>query len=175
VRGRDGAATLGASHRLHTPSRALVSDSFTVDSAVPRRVIDKIRVRATAGRPLFVGVTLQRDLAGYLRGVSHATVEDFEVSPFSVAYADHAGDRVPEAPASRRIWTASSASDLRWQLEKGRWAVVVMNADGSPGVDANVALGAQVGPLLPTGVGLALFGAAVAGWPMSRGSRGRTL
>jgi len=52
-----------------------------------------------------------------------------------------------------------------------------MNADGSPGVDANVALGAQVGPLLPTGVGLALalFGAAVAGWPMSRGSRGRTL
>ncbi len=53
-----------------------------------------------------------------------------------------------------------------------------MNADGSPGVDADVAVGAQVGPVLPTGIGLALLGAALAalaGWLINRGSRGRTL
>ncbi|HEY2937886.1 MAG TPA: hypothetical protein VGJ25_14885 [Gaiellaceae bacterium] len=176
---RDSQGYLTSSaHRLHTPSRALVSDSFTVDSAVPRWVIDKVRVEAKAGRSLFVGVTRQRDLASYLRGVSHATVEDFEISPFRVTYSDHTGARVPEAPRSQRIWAASSATDLRWRLEKGHWAVVVMNADGSPGVDADVAVGAQVGPVLPTGIGLAVLGAALAalgGWLINKGSRGRTL
>ena len=105
-------------------------------------------------------------------------VEDFDVSPFRVTYADHTGTRVPAAPATQSFWVASSAQDLRWHLKKGRWAVVVMNADGSPGVVADVAVGAKVGPVLPTGIGLAVLGAllaALAGWMIAKGSRVRAL
>src|SRR5205814_1879632 len=125
----------------------------------PHWIVDKIRVKVSGAQRLFLGVARQSDLGTYLRGVSSATVEDFDVSPFRVTYADHAGTRVPAAPATQSFWVASSAQDLRWHLKKGRWAVVVMNADGSPGVVADVAVGAKVGPVLPTGIGLAVLGA----------------
>jgi hypothetical protein len=172
-----GYLTSGA-HALQTPSRALVSNTFTVTSTVPHWVVDKVRVKATGDKPLLLGVARQSDVRTYLDGVSSATVEDFEVSPFRVTYVDHAGTRAPAAPASKAIWAASSAQDLRWHLKKGHWAIVVMNADGSPGVAADVAVGAQVGPVLPTGIGLALLGAllaALAGWMINKGSRGRSL
>jgi hypothetical protein len=172
-----GYLTTGA-HRLHTPSRALVSTTFTVNSAVPHWVVDKVRVDASGGKPLFLGVARRADVDAYLRGVATATVEDFDVSPFRVTYVDHPGTRTPVAPASRGIWAASSTGDLRWHLKKGKWAIVLMNADGSAGVDADVAVGAQVGPLLPTGIGLSVLGAllaALAGWLITKGSRGRTL
>jgi hypothetical protein len=55
---------------------------------------------------------------------------------------------------------------LTWDVEHGSWSVVVMNADGSRGVDAGVSAGANV-PILPVigwgflGGGLVLL--AVAG------------
>jgi hypothetical protein len=161
-------------HGVQTNSRALVSTTFTVNSTVRDWAVDKIRVKATGAKPLFLGVARQSDLGTYLRGVSSATVEDFEAFPFHITYAGHAGTRAPAAPASQSFWAASSAQDLRWHLKKGRWAVVVMNADGSPGVVADVAVGAKVGLVLPTGIALAVFGsllAALAGVLITRGSR----
>jgi hypothetical protein len=165
-------------HALHSSSRALVSTTLTVDSAVPRWLIDEVRVDARGDRPLFLGVARRADVDAYLDGVANATVEDFDVSPFRVTYADHAGTRTPAAPAAQSFWAASSSGDLRWHLKKGKWAVVLMNADGSPGVDADVAVGAKFDALLPTGIGLAVLGALLAGlvgWLVTKGSRGRTL
>ena len=61
-------------------------------------------------------------------------------------------------------------------MKRGSWAVVLMNADGSPGVDAKVAVGAKVDSVLPTGITLAVLGgllAALAGWLITKGSGGR--
>jgi hypothetical protein len=53
-----------------------------------------------------------------------------------------------------------------------------MNADGSPGVDADVSVGAKFDALLPAGIGFAVLGGLLAGltaWLVRRGSRVRTL
>jgi hypothetical protein len=172
-----GFLTTGA-HELHTSSRALVSHSFTINSNIPDWFVDKVRVNASGDKPLFVGVARQSAVRGYLAGVSTTTVKDIEAWSSRVTYADHAGTRIPSAPGTRTFWKASSARDLRWDLRKGRWAVVVMNADGSPGVTADVAVGAKVRGVLPTGIVLAVLGAllaALAGLLITRGSRVRAL
>jgi hypothetical protein len=61
-------------------------------------------------------------------------------------------------PAKASFWAATATGPgtqaLTWKPDVGRWAVVVMNADGSRGVAADVSVGAKTGALLPVGIGL---------------------
>ena len=50
---------------------------------------------------------------------------------------------------------------LEWEIEECRWAVVVMNADGSRGVAAGVSVGAKVDALLWVAIGLLVSGVVV--------------
>ena len=64
--------------------------------------------------------------------------------PFHVEYRHREPASVARArPATQRFWDASVQGDgaqaLAWDVEDGDWSVVVMNADGSPGVDAGSA------------------------------------
>ena len=169
-----------SAHRFHTSSRALVSMTLTVNSEVPSWFVDDVRVKASGGQRLFVGVARQSDVNAYLRGVSRASVEDLEADPFHVKYVAHFGSRVPEAPASARIWNASSTQDLRWHVKRGKWSIVLMNADGSPGVAADVSVGAKlgagvlwtvVGGLLALGLGVG----GLAAFLLVKGARRRAL
>lgn len=45
--------------------------------------------------------------------------------------------------------------------EKGNWAVVVMNTDGSPNVSANIAVAAKAPTLFHIGLGLVIGGGAL--------------
>ena len=87
-------------------------------------------------------------MEGYLAGVSHSTLTEVNTSPFEAEYDDHAGDRRPVAPADSDIWAASEHGSgkqtLNWEIEDGDWSVVVMNADGSAGVDADISTGAEL-------------------------------
>ena len=97
---------------------------------------------------MFVGIARTTDVENYLSGVSHTTLTDVDTSPFDADYEDHAGDRRPVAPADSHIWVASEHGSgkqtLNWDIEDGDYSVVVMNADGSRGVDADVSTGANV-------------------------------
>ena len=56
--------------------------------------------------------------------------------------------RHPASPEHAGIWTASNqgagTQTVDWEIEDGDWSVVVMNADGSLGVDADISAGADV-------------------------------
>jgi len=87
----------------------------------------------------------------YLNDVPHATVHDVEDGPFDSFHAEttrHAGNRHPVAPEHAGIWAVSSqgtgkqTADMK--VREGDWSVVVMNADGSLGVDADISAGANV-------------------------------
>ena len=142
-------------HRFEADTRALATDNLDVDLggadwAAETDDLGKLRVSAESrdGKPLFVGVARTSDVERYLADVPYTTVDDVEVSPFDADYTRHAGNRHPVSPEHAGIWSASNQGSGRqtvdWEIEDGDWSIVVMNADGSLGVDADVRAGADV-------------------------------
>ena len=148
------------SERFSTSTRALATDNLDVDADAPGWLVDsdsygkvRLKVDPNTDKPVFVGIAPTDEAERYLAGTSHATVTDVDYSPFEAEYRTQAGDRKPTAPVEQYFWKTSThgpgEQTLTWDVEHGDWSVVVMNADGSPGVDAGVSAGANV-PILAT-------------------------
>jgi uncharacterized membrane protein len=89
---------------------------------------------------------------------------NLHIHPYSVDYINHPGTIVPEAPTSQNFWTESAYGSgtqiLEWELESGSHSLVLMNNNGSVGVDIDIVLGAKVPLLFGIGVGLLVGGVA---------------
>jgi hypothetical protein len=188
-----GYVSTDAEH-VATGARALTSENLDLDldgldDVVGRDAYGNVRLKVDAGRdaPVFVGIARTSDVDDYLRGVDRSVVTDFGDVPFAADYRDEPGSAVPTPPARERIWDASAQGTgrqtLTWDVRDGDWSVVVMNADGSPGVDAEVSAGARLGFLdeagwVLLGMGaIALAGAAaflIVGIKPPRGGRPAT-
>jgi hypothetical protein len=152
---RDGYITT-STERFSTGTHALATENLDVELDGPETLLEdgalgKLRVTAESngGKPVFVGIARTGEVEEYLRGSAHELVTDVEYSPFDADYSAREGEREPAPPAQQRFWAASAqgAGDqaVAWDLEDGDWSVVVMNADGSAGVDAGVSAGVRVG------------------------------
>lgn len=134
--------------------RPVPRDWFTVRLEVESRTADEV----------FAGIGRQRDVEDYLGLVAHDEIDSIDFSPFEVDYIRRPGTSAAPPPGDEGFWVAQAEGvgpqELRWEVEPGRWAIVVMNADGSPGVSVDVAAGVRTGILLPIGLGL-MVGAAV--------------
>jgi hypothetical protein len=129
----------------------------------------RLEVAARNDKPVFVGIARTKDVSAYLRNASHATVTDVDLDPFRATYRTEPGHGRPAAPAGRPMWAASATGTgpqtVTWDVKHGDWSIVVMNADGSRGVDAGVSAGANF-PILAAlawgsvGGGLVLLGVA---------------
>jgi hypothetical protein len=175
-----------SAHRFSASTYAIATDELDLDLGGPGSVIERdrygrLRLQATsnAGKPVFVGIAPTREVSAYLRGTAHSTVADIDTSPFRATYETHHGAARPAPPAAHRFWAASAQGSGRqtvtWDVEDGGWSIVVMNADGSRGVDARVSAGADV-PFLDE-VGWILVGGGftllvVAGGLVYLGARG---
>lgn len=111
----------------------------------------RLRVRAQpadADASLFIGIARADDVDAYLGGVARDVVEEVDYDPFEVEYRNIAGDREPDPPQEQDIWVVSSEGSgrqtIEWELESGDWAVVLMNADASRGVVADVEVAVEV-------------------------------
>jgi hypothetical protein len=142
-------------HQFEAGTRALATENLDVDLDAGDWVMDtndlgkvRLQVESRDDKPVFVGIARTSDVENYLAGVSHTTVTDVDTSPFDADYDDHAGDRRPVAPADSHMWVASEHGSgkqtLNWEIADGDYSVVVMNADGSAGVDADISTGAEV-------------------------------
>ena len=136
-------------------THALATENLDVDLDGAERLLDaglfgdvRVDVEPRSGQPVFVGIARTGDLASYLDDVSRTNVTDVSWDPFDASYESQAGDRRPDAPGAERIWAASAEGagpqTLDWEVEDGDWSIVVMNADGSSGVDADISAGANV-------------------------------
>lgn len=143
-------------HKFSTTGSALATKPTQLGSAgvgwlYSPTLLGNIRIRVTpvsAGSPLFVGIARSKDADRYLAGAARTAINDFwdeDVQPIS-------GGLVTSAPATQHFWVASSRGsgtrNLVWRPADGRWTVVVMNADGRPGVAIRADLGART-PALP--------------------------
>jgi Domain of unknown function (DUF4389) len=174
---------MGSAHRIASESFAVTHDGVDIHH-LPGFLDDgklvqiRIDARSETGRPLFVGVAQERDVHTYLTNVAHSNLRNYNVAPEDQKYASIGGTARPAQPASQHIWVASAQGSerLTWRPREGNWSVVLMNADGSKGVAADVTLGAKVGYLgwltaALIAVGAALMGLAV--FLIMRGGRGR--
>jgi len=155
-----------ASHRVASNSYAVTHEGVSLHHLpdfVENGKYLRVRIDARGNQPLFVGIARDRDVRAYLANVAHANLRDYAVATSDQKYDSSSGTARPARPASRHIWVASTTGSepLKWRLREGNWSVVLMNADGSKGIDANVKLGAKVGYLGRTSAALLAFGAAL--------------
>jgi hypothetical protein len=117
---------------------------------------------AGAGGRLFAGIGPTADVATYLASVSHDRVEDFDESSDTVTYDRQEGSATPAPPGDQTFWVAEvttvDSGALTWDVDSGDWTVVVMNTDGTSGIEADVRVGIKLDWLLPVAIGLIVFG-----------------
>jgi hypothetical protein len=162
-----------ATHAYGTHGYAIATDDLDIDERGPGDVIDddlygrlRLKVDSHGDRPVFVGIAPTEDVDRYLARSAHSEVTDVDLDPFHADYRAHGGAAAPGAPAEQGFWAASAHGSgrqtLEWKVRNGGWSIVVMNEDGSRGVDAGVSVGADVPILTPLGWSLVGFGALLA-------------
>jgi len=127
-----------------------------------------------SSKAIFIGIARDTDVHEYLSGVRYHEITEWTSDPFDdpeVQYLMHSGSLAPSDPTTETFWEVSaygtSKQTLEWKPVMGRWVLVIMNANGSAGIDMNGALGAELPwlfwlglSLLPVGI-VALVGGAI--------------
>ena len=121
-----------------------------------------VRISAGSDTETFIGIGPTADVGGYLLGAPHSVVRDVESDPFRVTYRQVPGDAVPAPPVDQDFWVAttsgSGTQNLTWDLGAGNYTVVLMNADGSQGIDVRLSAGIKVDAILPIMIGMLVVG-----------------
>jgi hypothetical protein len=126
-----------------------------------RDLLGDVRVRAQSGAPVFVGIGPAADVDRYLGSVRREVGAAFGADRSSF---DETGTAAPAGPpAAQDFWAArATGADTRvltWAPQSGEWRVVLTNADASRGVEADLAVGAELPHLLSIGLGVLAGGA----------------
>ncbi len=121
----------------------------------------RLRVDGAASSDgIFVGIARRADVDAYLSGSRHSVVT--ELDDRAPVYRQVVGEQPADAPDTQDFWVASATGpgeqQLDWEARGGRWAIVVMNADGSPDIAADVEIGARSDAVTPIAVGLLVAG-----------------
>ena len=190
VVGFDDTLATGTRH-LASPTAAIASAEASLgDEDLPDRKRSaeerwSLRIEAaTADRDgtgeLFVGIGPAEEVDAWLDEVAWDKVTVFSASGTDVRYdregapGSGSGSGDPSelpVPADEDFWTVSdvgSSVALDWDYREGHYTIVLMNADGSPGVDADGSLRLEIPRLslflavLPVaGLGAFLLGALI--------------
>jgi hypothetical protein len=154
-------------HRFSASGSALATESTDLGSAgvswlYSPSLLGNVRIRVTpasTGAALFVGIGPSASVDRYLSGTGHTVVTDF----WGDEVQDVAGGTPPTAPETQDFWVASATGSgpqtVVWDPADGSWTVVVMNADGRPGVDVGADLGAEMPAVLWIAIGSLVLGA----------------
>jgi hypothetical protein len=106
------------------------------------------------------------DVERYFEGAATDEITDIDFDPFRTERDRHAGAATPAAPGAQDFWIERSSSAdvarIDWKVRDGDYRLVVMNADGSRGVDTRTSFGVKI-PWLPgVGFGVLVLGLVVA-------------
>ncbi len=136
--------------------------------------IVSIKIVATSnnGKPIFVGIVPQQSALTYFNGVNIDKITSYNWVPGRMmgggvpSYQTIPGGSPLTPPTSQVIWVAqasgSGTQTVTWTPISGEYWVVIMNADGSNGINADVQVGARVTILSWIGWGLLIGGILVA-------------
>jgi hypothetical protein len=166
---------------LTTPTEPFETETFAITSEsidlleggeggewlLTEGVLGNVRItgQSTDGGDVFIGIGATDEVEAYLEGVEHDEVRDIDFEPFSVDYRRFRGGEPAEPPGEQDFWAAAASGSGRqsavWEAESGDWTIVLMNADGSPGITADVSAGAEANFLLWLAIGLIAAGTLI--------------
>jgi UPF0716 family protein affecting phage T7 exclusion len=139
--------------RFTTSTHALVSDRIDLRTGADWLPVStalgdaRVEVTADQGDEVFVGVARTADVSAYLSGVSRTRVEALGFGPAPGIEDQRPGDAPSGKPADQNFWiaqaTGSGTQRVTWPAAEGNWTFVVMNADGSAGIDVDARIGAE--------------------------------
>lgn len=118
-----------------------------------------------SSKGIFLGIASESDVDAYLDGVRYDEITTWASSPWGsdVEYTRHNGNSEPAPPTDETFWEASAygtgTQTLTWEPESGDWVLVIMNEDGSLGVEVSGTVGARLPWLFWLGVGMLIAGA----------------
>jgi hypothetical protein len=150
-----------------TAAYAISSESADVDLDGPdwatEDLLGTVRIRSESERPVFVGIGRDSDVARYLDGVERSVVTEIGRDP---SYSQRPGSAPAGPPGGQSFWVASATGageqTLEWEPRSGSWSVVLMNANASRGVSADLSIGAELDDIIWVAVGLLVAGALLA-------------
>ncbi len=156
-----------ASDDFATPGHALLSDRIDLDPGADwvglSAALGTARVEVTGAQPgvdVFVGIAPAADAEAYLGGVERTVVDDLGLDTSAADQLLLTGGAPSGPPTDQDFWTVeasgSGPQQLDWDPDDGSWTLVVMNADGSPGLAVDARIGATVPAL--TGLAWGLLG-----------------
>ena len=166
---RDGGYATTDLHEFSTSGSALATVPTDLGSPgvawlYSPSLLGKVRIRVTptsGDAPLFVGIGPSNDVNRYLAGVHHTVITEFWDDETDTVD----GGTPSSPPEAQDFWAASATGpgtqSVVWEPTDGSWTVVVMNADGRPGIDVGADLGAKVAALPWIGLGVLIGGAVL--------------
>ena len=167
----DGGYLTSPSERFDVDSAAIISagpDNMR-DDAYPGPLpldVGSIRIwaeSANPGKEIFVGIAPRSDVDRYLSGANYSELLDVSFRPFHVEYRETQGTQQPPLPSGQDFWVASASGageqELDWNIQSGNWSVVVMNADASADIRADLKAGFRSQLFGPIAAGLLAAGA----------------
>jgi hypothetical protein len=104
---------------------------------------------------IFIGVAQEQDVKSYLADMEYQRIvdTDFDIENYDFTLRDsdfvlHRGGAPSAPPTIQSYWVAHGADselqEITWEPEAGNYYVVIMNADGSEGIQADIQVGARV-------------------------------
>jgi hypothetical protein len=157
---------LSPTGRVSTVGYALTSDRIDLGTEadwVPvSSALGTTMVRATgSGQDLFIGIGPSDQVASYLGDVQRAVLDDLG-NDGAVIDREVAGGAPAGPPGQQTFWTEQTSGpgrqQLTWEPAGGNWTAVVMNADGSAGVSAQLRVGAELPALTGIAWGVLIGG-----------------
>lgn len=153
-----------------TQSYALTSPGGEIRTASGMQTLPfdlaTVRLSATsADSDIFIGIAPRADIDHYLDDVKRTEISSIRYFPFEVEYRDIPGSHAPEPPGEEPFWTKSAAGpgtqEIQWAVAPGDWGIVVMNADGTPGVTADLQAAVRSDLVAPIATSLIIIGAVL--------------
>jgi hypothetical protein len=148
----DAGFLMSPEETFSTGTYALTSADLEIETDTPGTEVPdfligdaKLRVTGIGDQEVFVGIASTSDVDAFLGDTLRATVVDFDRRP---VYRTQGASPPENLPTGSDIWvaevTGTGSQEVTWEVEEGDWTIVVMNADGSRGVNADIAAGAEV-------------------------------
>jgi hypothetical protein len=150
---REGFYTTNAV-RLEKDSYAIVTEPINTDLRMGLiwdwSNLTTIKVECSSNdlaKQIFVGLVEESDLKAYLNDVEYDDIASW-LTLSRADYRHHLGNSKPATPASETFWVESAhgagTQTLEWEVKTGSYSLVLMNDDGTAGIDVSVALGMKV-------------------------------